>query len=95
MEKKRIIKSYDKLTPELKKMLKQQYPDGYADDIIKLTNAKKEVFFAIPLETEDYVYLIKLETQKVINDDNTEDFIISQLEVGNDDLSNDPNLDDE
>lgn len=56
----RVIKSLENLTPELKKLLKKRYPDGFEDSIMRITNAKNEPIFVVPLETEDTNYLIKI-----------------------------------
>lgn len=62
--KKRIIKSLDNLTDDLKELLKDQYPAGYEGSITRITNAKKEPIFVFPLETEDTTYLIKVPAVK-------------------------------
>jgi DNA-directed RNA polymerase subunit delta len=58
--KKRIIKSYEQLSEELVEKLKETYPDGYEDRTITFTNPRGEIEVAIPFETDDIYYLIKL-----------------------------------
>jgi hypothetical protein len=58
--KKRIIKAYEQLSEELIEQLKEKYPDGYDDHIITFTNPRGEIEVAIPFETDDIYYLIKL-----------------------------------
>lgn len=60
MAKKRIIKSYEQLSEELVEKLKAKYPDGYEDRTITFTNPRGEIEVAIPFETEEIYYLIKL-----------------------------------
>lgn len=60
MVKQRIIKAYEQLSETLVEKLKQKYPDGYDDHIITFTNPRGEIEVAIPFETEDIYYLIKL-----------------------------------
>lgn len=60
MAKKRIIKSYEQLSEELVEKLKEKYPDGYEDRTITFTNPRGEIEVAIPFETDDIYYLIKL-----------------------------------
>ena len=60
MGKKRVIKSLEKLDISLKKLLRIQYPDGFENDLIRLTNAKNEPFFVVQLDTEDTLYLVKI-----------------------------------
>jgi hypothetical protein len=58
--KKRVIKSLENLSDDLKELLKDQYPSGYEGSITRITNAKKEPIFVFPLETEDAIYLVKV-----------------------------------
>lgn len=58
--KKRIIKSLENLSEDLRDLLKDQYPLGYEGSITRITNAKKEPIFVFPLETEDAIYLVKV-----------------------------------
>ncbi len=60
----RVIKSLENLSPELKKLLKKRYPDGFEDSIMRITNAKNEPIFVVPLETDDTNYLIKIAVVK-------------------------------
>lgn len=60
VSKKRVIKSLENLSDDLRDLLKDQYPGGYEGSITRITNAKKEPIFVFPLETEDAIYLIKV-----------------------------------
>src|SRR3954468_21511617 len=62
--KKRVIKSLENLSEDLKELLRTQYPNGYEGSITRIINAKKEPIFVFPLETEDATYLIKLPATK-------------------------------
>jgi hypothetical protein len=64
ISKKRIIKSLENLSEELRELLKDQYPNGYENSITRISNAKKESIFVFPLETEDATYLIKVPAVK-------------------------------
>ena len=64
VSKKRVIKSLENLTEELKELLRDQYPNGYESSITRITNAKKEPIFVFPLETDDATYLIKVPATK-------------------------------
>jgi hypothetical protein len=64
VNKKKVIKSLENLTEELKDLLREQYPNGYEGSISRITNAKKEPIFVFPLETEDATYLIKVPATK-------------------------------
>jgi hypothetical protein len=62
--KKRVIKSLDTLSEELRELMHEQYPNGYESSITRITNAKKEPIFVFPLETDDSVYLVKVPATK-------------------------------
>jgi hypothetical protein len=64
LAKKKIIKSLESLSDDLREMIHQQYPTGYQSNIQRITNAKNEPIFVFPLETEDAVYLVKAPTTK-------------------------------
>lgn len=62
--KKRVIKSLENLSEDLRELLKDQYPNGYEASITRITNAKREPIFVFPLETDDSVYLVKVPATK-------------------------------
>jgi len=62
--KKKVIKSLENLTDDLKELISEQYPNGYESSITRITNAKKEPIFVFPLETEDATYLVKVPVTK-------------------------------
>lgn len=64
VSKKRVIKSLENLSEDLKELLRDQYPNGYESSITRITNAKKEPIFVFPLETDDATYLIKVPATK-------------------------------
>ncbi len=71
----RIIKDYQKLSEEQKEQIKLLYPSGYAEHLITYTDREGKLISALPFETEDYYYLIKMtksEALQIVEDD--EDF---------------------
>lgn len=64
VNKKRVIKSLENLSEDLRDLMRDQYPNGYEGSITRITNAKKEPIFVFPLETEDATYLIKVPATK-------------------------------
>ena len=62
--KKRVIKSLDALSEDLKDLMRHQYPNGYEGSITRIVNAKKEPIFVFPLETDEAIYLIKIPVTK-------------------------------
>jgi hypothetical protein len=64
VSKKKVIKSLESLSGELKELLNEQYPNGYENSITRINNAKKEPIFVFPLETEEATYLVKVPATK-------------------------------
>ena len=62
--KKRLIKSLDTLSEDLKELIKRQYPNGYESNITRIVSPKKEPLFVFPLETDDATYLVKVPVTK-------------------------------
>jgi len=60
MEKRRIITSYEKLSPELKRVILTKYPDGYIDYVRKIDKPGGDYFYAFNLDTDDTNYLVKV-----------------------------------
>lgn len=73
MEKKKIVISYKNLDPEIRKELEGQYPGGYQEDIIKIDKGNGDYFFALPMETEDTSYLVKIDVKVDLNHDDDDD----------------------
>lgn len=93
--KKRIIKSYEKLTPDLQDLLNEIYPYGYSNQLIRLTNSQGENYFAVPLETDDTVYMVKVHIDKVKKQKNADDeFHFSLGEEGDDYTTSDDPMSD-
>ena len=55
--------------------IKEQYPDGFEEYLITYTNPKGEIEVALPLETEDTSYLIKMPKDNIPEEE--DDFDIS------------------
>ena len=58
--KKKVIKSLDSLSDDLRELMKKQYPVGYVNSITRINNAKKEPIFVFPLEADEATYLVKI-----------------------------------
>lgn len=71
----RIIKDYDKLPVEIQEQIKLEYPYGFSDNLITFTNKDGLIVSALPFETEDRYYMVRMtvsEAIKIVEDD--EDF---------------------
>ena len=68
----RIIKDYDKLPVEIQEQIKLEYPYGFSDNLISFTNRDGAIVSALPFETEDRYYMVRMtvgEAIKIIEDD--------------------------
>ena len=75
MAKKRIVIDYEKLPAEIINSIKLEYPEGYEENLITFTNAEGRYISALPFETENIYYLIRMterEARRIIKED--EDF---------------------
>lgn len=58
----RVIKDFDKLDKALQEQVIQLYPNGFADSLISYTDPKTgQERFALPYETEDRYYMIRMD----------------------------------
>lgn len=73
----KVIKDYDKLEKEIKEQIKLQYPEGYSEHLIKFKNVNGDMVSALPFETEDRIYMVRMSVEKAIqiveDDDDFED----------------------
>ncbi|MBN2597096.1 hypothetical protein [Labilibaculum sp.] len=68
----RVIQSYEKLSQEIQEQIKLYYPEGYMDNLIEFRNHKNEMVSALPFETEDKIYMVRMsvrKAQELIEDD--------------------------
>lgn len=72
----RIVKDYDKLDSLVQEQIKLEYPYGFEDHLVKFTNAEGKRVSALPFETEEKYYLVRMtveEAQAIIEDDDDYD----------------------
>ena len=67
--KKRVIKDYRNLPEEIRDALKAKYPQGYVHHIITFFNQDKQLVSALPYETDEISYLIKMPSSLHLNED--------------------------
>jgi len=68
----RVIKDYDKLDKEIQEQVKLVYPEGFSQYLIEFRNAQGEMVSALPFETDEKVYMIRMSVKKakqIIRDD--------------------------
>lgn len=109
MTKKRAIVSYDKLTIDQKKQLLVAFPDGFSEGMTQIKTPTGETLDALLWETEEIIYLVKLNKPvgKPVkapiddDDDDEEDFEddipddVKEEETEDDDVDDDYDVADE
>ena len=58
--KKRVIKDFRNLPEDIREAIREKYPAGYINDLITFTDKDKQIISALPYETEDISYMIKM-----------------------------------
>ena len=97
MEKKRIVKDYENLPEEVVAQVKMSYPSGFADHLISFTNKDGKRVSALPFETKDIYYLIRMtvtEAHQIIEDDDDydsegtlrDDFSVEDVDVKDEEI---------
>ncbi len=72
----RVIKDYEKLDPEIQEKIKLEYPSGFSENLIYFNNKEGKRVSALPFETDDKYYLVRMtvyEAEKIIEDDDDYD----------------------
>ena len=72
----RLVKDYEKLTEEIREQIKLAYPEGFSLNLISFTNSEGAKVSALPFETEDVYYLVRMTKQEataLIEDDDDYD----------------------
>lgn len=68
----RVVKDYDKLDEAVAEQIKLAYPRGYHKHLVKFKNAQGDEVSALPFETEDRYYLVRMtvkQARAIIADD--------------------------
>ncbi len=72
----RVIKDYDALDANIQERIKLFYPEGFEDNLIRFTNKDGKYVSALPFETDDRYYLVRMsvaEAQEIIEEDDDYD----------------------
>ena len=94
--KKRLVTSFNNLPLELQEEVKAAYPLGYTDFMMRIDKPNGDFFFAVPFETEEISYLVKIDVKidEAPGDDDDKDYYDDDLkgadELANDDSDEDP-----
>jgi len=63
VQKKRLVISYKNCPSEVIQAIKEKYPLGYGDEIIKVQKPNGDFFHAITIDFEDVSYLVKVDVK--------------------------------
>lgn len=88
--KKRLVTSIHNLAPELLDELKRKYPLGFTDSMIRIDKPNGDFFYAVPFETADIMYLVKIDVKidDSADDDDDKDYYDDDIK-GADDIQED------
>jgi len=101
MTKRRSIISYDKLTIEQKKKLERDFPEGFLGNLTTIKTPAGEVLDALIWETEEIIYLVKINKASFHSalededDDFVDDALGADIPVGDEDADDDSDVDDD
>ena len=99
--KKRVVISFENLSSELVAALKERYPSGFEDKMIRVDKPNGEFFYGVVLETEDTNYFVKIavrvddKAQEEIEKDLFSDEEAENEEIKGADEISEPESDDE
>ena len=67
--KKQIVTSFHNLSAELQDAVKEKYPLGFTDAMMRVDKPNGDFFYAVPFETDEVSYLVKIDDHSQDDDD--------------------------
>ena len=83
--KKHIATSFHNLSPELQEAVKAKYPLGFTDAMIRVDKPNGDFFYAVPYDTDEIAYMVKIDVKV---DDDDKDYYDDEIK-GADDIQGD------
>ncbi len=71
--KKHIVTSFHNLTAEMQEAVKGKYPLGFVDAMIRVDKPSGDFFYAVPFDTDEVAYLVKIDVKVDDNPHEEED----------------------
>tara|TARA_R110001583_G_scaffold47611_2_gene149064 strand:- start:13559 stop:13876 length:318 start_codon:yes stop_codon:yes gene_type:complete len=62
----KVIQNYEKLSTVIKEQIKLHYLEGFSEHLIEFTNPKGELVSALPFETEEKIYMVRMSVRKAM-----------------------------
>lgn len=89
-KKKHIVTSFHNLAPELQEAVKEKYPLGFTDAMMRVDKPNGDFFYAVPFDTEEIAYLVKIDVKidENVQDDDDKDYYDDEIK-GADDIQSD------
>lgn len=61
INKKRLVVSFNNLSPELQDSVRKAYPNGFTENMMRIDKGPGSFFYAVVFEADDANYLIKVD----------------------------------
>ena len=92
ISKKRLVTSFNNLSQELQDAVKELYPAGFSEAMMRVDKPNGDFFYAVPFETEEISYLVKIDVKidDVSEEEDDKDYYDDEIK-GADDLGDDMN----
>lgn len=76
--------------------MKQLYPNGFSDSMMRIEKPNGDFFYAVPFETEDVNYLVKIDVKidDRADDDDDKDYYDDEIK-GADELQDEESLEEQ
>ncbi len=90
INKKRLVTSFNNLSPELQEKVRELYPNGFSDAMMRVDKPNGDFFYAVPFETDEISYLVKIDVKidDMSDEDDDKDYYDDDLK-GADELADD------
>jgi hypothetical protein len=85
-----VVVHFKNLSPEQQELLRERYPNGWNDYVIKVNKSETDFFHAVMLETDEATYLVKVDVKidaHPKDDDDLLDSVISPVVDSGDDIA--------
>lgn len=92
--KKHIVTSFRNLSPEMQEAVKQRYPLGFSEVMMRVDKPNGEFFYAVPFDTDEIAYLVKIDVKidDGTHDDDEKDYYDDDIK-GADEINDDSGSD--
>ena len=94
--KKRLVTSFNNLTPEQQDAVRELYPRGFTEVMTRIDKPNGDFFYVVPYETEEVSYLVKIDVKiDDATDDGLEDDFYGDDEIKGADEIQDNSMEDD